>query len=135
MNYKKQYNQQKGNAKYRSIEWDFTYESWIEWWGDDIIRRGTKSDSLCMCRKNDTGPYSPDNTFKDTMRANSVSAHFGKLKGTQPIELVERRASMTRGKPNPKISEALKGKILPIETKIKISDAMKMYHQKLKEAS
>lgn len=97
MTYTKQYNQQKTNAKYRGINWNFSYEEWIEWWGADIEKRGKKKGSLCMARKGDEGPYHPENCFKSLFENNSFEAHYGKSKGTQPKELVERRAAMTRG--------------------------------------
>ena len=99
MTYKTQYNTQKGNAKYRNIDWQFTYESWIELWGTDIDKRGKKKGSLCMARIGDEGPYHPDNCYKSLFEKNTFDAHYGKVKGTQPRELVERRASMTRGVP------------------------------------
>jgi hypothetical protein len=135
MTYIKQYNQQKVNAKHRNIEWQFTYDEWIEWWGEDIEKRGKKKGSLCMARKGDEGPYHPDNCYKSLFEKNTFDAHYGKLKGPQPKELVERRAAMTRGKPNLKIKEALTGRTLSEERKLKISESMKAYRQKLREAA
>lgn len=134
MKYKTQYQNQKGSAKHRNIEWQFSYESWIEWWGDDIEKRGKGKGKLCMARLGDTGPYHPDNVFKELNEQNVYSAHIGKIKGPQPSELVERRAAMTRGKPNPKVAEALTGRVQPIEVNLKRSIAMKAYRQRLREA-
>lgn len=61
----------KTNAKRRRIEWQFTYESWMAFWGADIDRRGGKPYNLCMGRKGDEGPYSPDNCYKTTMLDNA----------------------------------------------------------------
>ena len=58
------YHDQKAAAKKRGIEWQFTYTVWLEWWGDDFASRGKGRGKLCMARKNDTGPYHPDNVFK-----------------------------------------------------------------------
>ena len=63
---------QKTCAKQRDIQWEFTFESWLEWWGDDIELRGSKPDDLCCCRYGDEGPYSPDNCYKDTFHNNSI---------------------------------------------------------------
>jgi hypothetical protein len=70
MNYKHQYNCQKSSAKGRKIDWHFTYESWISWWGADIINRGRKTGQLVMARIGDKGAYHPDNVVKKTMNDN-----------------------------------------------------------------
>lgn len=72
-NPKKYYNQYYNAytcAKQRGIEWHFTYESWIEWWGDDIVKRGPYKGQLVMARNNDIGPYHPDNVYKSTSSDN-----------------------------------------------------------------
>lgn len=68
------YNAQKQHAKRRGIEWHFTVDSWIEWWGEDIAKRGSRSGQLCMSRYNDSGPYHPDNVRKATVNENSIEA-------------------------------------------------------------
>ena len=62
---------QRGNAKRRGIEFHFTYDEWVEWWGDDFDKRGRKADSLVMARHGDTGPYHPDNVKKITYGENT----------------------------------------------------------------
>lgn len=64
------------NAKRRGIAWEFTYETWAAWWGDDFAQRGRDPEALCMARYNDEGPYSPTNTFKSLNRTNSREAAF-----------------------------------------------------------
>lgn len=54
----------------RGIEWQFTYDSWMEWWGDDFHLRGPKSQDLCMARHGDMGPYHPSNVSKKTNAEN-----------------------------------------------------------------
>jgi len=76
--YRKQYSFQKCTAKYRGIDWQFTYESWIDWWGDDITKRGRKHGCFVMARNGDIGPYHPDNVRKITHGENIVEAQFGK---------------------------------------------------------
>jgi hypothetical protein len=71
----RKYQVQYDNARYharhvRGIEWQFTYESWVAWWGDDIDRRGPNSGQLVMSRHGDTGPYHPDNVSKKTCNEN-----------------------------------------------------------------
>ena len=79
MMYKKQYNAQRRAAKFRGIDWNFTYESWIDWWGDDIIKRGIRKDELVMARNGDQGPYHPDNVKKISCSANSIEANKNKI--------------------------------------------------------
>jgi hypothetical protein len=82
--YKQEYLTQKSNAKRRGISWEFTYKSWLEFWGDDIDRRGTSHDSLCMQRFGDIGPYSPDNVKKgypmDNMKTAGVIRRHKNIK-------------------------------------------------------
>lgn len=99
MTYKIAYERQKGSAKHRNIEWKFTYEDWLSWWGTDIDKRGRGRGKLCMARKGDVGPYNPSNVYKATHEENLHVGHYRKIKGPQPKELVERRAAMTRGVP------------------------------------
>lgn len=80
--YKHKYNVQKLTAKKRGIEWNFTYESWMDWWGDDIVHRGKQKGQLCMARYNDVGPYDPNNVRKETTEGNASEAHKGKPKTT-----------------------------------------------------
>lgn len=65
------YNGQKSMAKKRGIAWQFTRESWLAWWGDDYALRGQGRGKLCCARKNDSGPYSPENCIKLTHEENS----------------------------------------------------------------
>ena len=68
--YKQKYNRQRYDAQLRDITWQFTFESWIDWWGEDIIKRGNKSGQLVMARNGDTGPYHPNNVRKVTANEN-----------------------------------------------------------------
>lgn len=61
------YHTQKAGAKRRSIDWQFTFESWVQWWeghlGPDWLKkRGKHNGQYQMARKGDKGPYSPKNT-------------------------------------------------------------------------
>ena len=62
--YYRDYNNQRLHAGYRNIEWKFTFESWLVWWGDDIVNRGQGTGKLCMARNGDQGAYHPDNVRK-----------------------------------------------------------------------
>jgi len=81
--YGKIYKVQKSNAQQRGIDWHFTYDSWVEWWGDDIALRGKGKDKLVMARNNDTGPYHPDNVRKLYGWENCSEAHKGKPKSEE----------------------------------------------------
>lgn len=59
----------------RRIEWELTFEQWVEWWGDDIELRGQGSDNLQMQRINDTGPYALGNIVKGTPKQNTATAN------------------------------------------------------------
>lgn len=71
---KKRYASQKANAKRRGIEWQFTFDTWVKFWGDDLIKRGAKHDRLCMQRFGDKGPYHPDNVRKGYPMQNAKTA-------------------------------------------------------------
>ena len=69
----------RAQAKYRNIDFEFTWEQWHAWWLDHGIdrnkpdpRRG--ADRQCMARCGDTGPYSPDNVYLTTVAQNNKDA-------------------------------------------------------------
>jgi hypothetical protein len=71
----RKYQTQYDNAKYhaihiRNIDWQFTYDTWVEWWGEDITKRGPYKGQLVMARNGDIGPYHPDNVHKVTSTEN-----------------------------------------------------------------
>ena len=76
---KHKYQMQKNNAIIRNIEWQFTFESWLAWWGDDIVNRGRKTGQLVMARNGDIGPYHPDNVRKATCGENCSEGNSGKM--------------------------------------------------------
>lgn len=63
---------QKKRATQRGIEFLFTLEAWIAWWGNDFVFRGRQYDSLQMCRYGDVGPYSLGNTYKASKSENEA---------------------------------------------------------------
>jgi len=77
--YQIKFGTQKQNAKQRGIEFQFTYEEWIKWWGSDIDKRGRGKDNLVMARKGDTGPYHPDNVIKLPNKDNVSAGNAGKI--------------------------------------------------------
>lgn len=61
----------RANAKRRMIVFQFTFEEWTDWWGDDFELRGRKGDDLCMGRFGDEGPYRIGNIYKCTQGENN----------------------------------------------------------------
>ena len=74
----KKYLEQKKQAEKRNIDWMFTYETWLEKWGQDIQNRGKEKNKLVMARYKDLGPYSPDNTYICTHSQNAKDAFTNK---------------------------------------------------------
>ncbi|NIE67463.1 hypothetical protein [Burkholderia sp. Ax-1719] len=85
------FNVQRHNAKRRGIGWDLTFEQWIQWWGEDIERRGTGPCCLQMQRFGDSGPYALGNIKKGTPHQNSVTASI-----VRQNEACERAATIRR---------------------------------------
>ena len=71
---RKKYEQQKRSAASRGIEWGLTFEQWLDWWGEDLDRRGVGTSNLQMQRPADRGPYAIGNIRKGTPRDNMKTA-------------------------------------------------------------
>lgn len=65
------YEQQKSGSKARGIDWEFNFQSWLDWWGNDIDRRGCGPNDLQMQRFADSGPYAAWNVRKGVPRDNA----------------------------------------------------------------
>ncbi len=37
---RQRYYAQRKNAKQRGIGWELTFQQWLDWWGEDLDRRG-----------------------------------------------------------------------------------------------
>ena len=96
--YNDRYHNQKTRAKRRNIDWQFTYDTWIEWWGEDIANRGHSKGKLVMARFNDVGPYSPDNVKKITHSENVSESTTGSTHwiGRQHSEETKAKISATK---------------------------------------
>ena len=77
--YSGEYRAQKQNARRRGILFEFDYQSWVDWWGDDIVNRGRGREKLVMARYNDSGPYHPDNVLKMLGFENVRDGNAGKI--------------------------------------------------------
>lgn len=94
------FHKQKENARSRGIGWELSFKQWVEWWGEDLDRRGCRADQLQMQRFADTGPYALGNIRKGyprdnakttaTMRLNRLSelakASLERLRDETPAE-------------------------------------------------
>jgi hypothetical protein len=85
-NIKEYYWTQKHHAKDRGIDWQFTYDTWLEWWGNDIAKRGQYKGQLVMARHNDTGPYHPSNCRKATVEENIIEGQIGNSNAAKRIK-------------------------------------------------
>lgn len=74
--YNNEYHNHKARSKRRNIDFEFSYEQWIEWWGDDITNRGRKAGQMVMARNNDEGTYHPNNVHKATVEGNVIEGHL-----------------------------------------------------------
>jgi NUMOD3 motif len=112
---KRKFYSQKWHSQRRGIEWQFTLDEWINWWGDDIYLRGNKKGQLVMARFGDTGPYHLDNVKKITCSDNTSEAHTAK----RVSQDTRKKLSLSRsGKPGPNL-----GKTFSAETLEKMSQA------------
>lgn len=97
---KTKYNSQKCAAKKRGIEWYFTFDTWLAWWGNDIINRGRRKGQLVMARKGDQGPYHPDNVYKATTKENQNEWRCGQ-DGSHTVETRIKISKAKKGIPSP----------------------------------
>jgi len=86
---KKRFTSQKRNAKTRGVEWNLTFEEWMEWWGDDLDRRGSGHDLLQMQRIGDAGAYELGNIRKGYPRDNSAT--YSRVTANKRAEEAKRR--------------------------------------------
>lgn len=78
------YNRQKSGAKRRGISWEFNFQTWLDWWGADIERRGIGPNDLQMQRFADTGPYAAWNVRKGTPKDNAKTrGHMQRKRNTE----------------------------------------------------
>ena len=111
--YVEKYRQQKQNARRRGISFEFTYQEWLDWWGEDIVLRGKGKDKLVMARNNDCGAYSPDNVKKMLNQDNVSDGNKGKIVSVSTRD---------------KLSQQKIGTVRSLETRQKISETLKVYY-------
>ena len=76
---------QRQNARRRGIEFDFPFESWLQFWLDSghWHERGVGLDGYVMSRKGDTGPYRIDNVEIKKNIENLSEGNLGKQKSIE----------------------------------------------------
>jgi len=98
IDYRQAYWSQKCSAGKRNIEWHFTYETWLAWWGDDIVNRGKGKGKMVMGRHGDVGPYNAKNCKKITMEENFSEGNKGKPKNADwCVKQSQTRIGVKRG--------------------------------------
>ena len=61
---RKTYSRIKYDVKQAKGVWQFTYESWLAFWGTDINPNGRPKNKMKWCRYSQHGVYSPENCYK-----------------------------------------------------------------------
>lgn len=78
----RKYRMHKSSALQRGVEFDLTFDEWMEIWGDRLKDIGTGSKKLGMLRTRDEGGYSVGNvrlgTPKENVNDRSVAYHSSK---------------------------------------------------------
>lgn len=74
---KKEYLDQKYHAQDRDIDWNISYEEWLEIWliSGMYKNRGREKGNYQMCRRYDEGAYSPTNCYIATVEQNQKERH------------------------------------------------------------
>ncbi len=68
------YNRHKNSAKQRGIEFDLSFDEWLEIWGDRLSQRGKAAHQFQMCRTRDEGAYRSGNVRIATAAENHSEA-------------------------------------------------------------
>lgn len=90
------YREQRNNAKRRGIAFEFSLESWLEWWGDDLQHRGRRSGQLVMARIGDVGAYEVGNVHKVTQTGNILESRQMTVEGRHEVGRRSREAHAAR---------------------------------------
>lgn len=80
---RKKFSRHRSQAKYRNIPFEFSFETWYEWWLNHGVDKNLNvkwagNKRLCMCRYRDIGAYEPSNVYCGTHLQNVQEAHTGK---------------------------------------------------------
>lgn len=84
------FHRQRAQARFRDIDFRFTWAAWHQWWLDHGVDRNVLNpergrDRLCMCRFGDEGAYESSNVYLATHSENaSDAAKNGRHRGGRP---------------------------------------------------
>ena len=100
INAKTKFNAHKSNAKRRGINFDLTFEQWMQIWQESgkIEQRGRGANKYCMCRIGDKGAYCIENVFIGQGKHNVSEGNIGKLDSK---ETKRKKSEALKGKPHP----------------------------------
>lgn len=73
------YRMQRTNARLRGVEFRLSLRQWLDFWSEDLARRGRGKDKLAMCRYADAGAYEIGNIYKGTLLDNLKHARLRKV--------------------------------------------------------
>ena len=85
--------------KHRNIEFNLTFEEWVEIWltSGHWEQRGCKVGQYCMSRYGDKGPYALGNVFIQLHSNNLTEAHLGKSKPKWSDEAKQKQSNSRIG--------------------------------------
>ena len=90
---KQKYRAHKRNAAQRGIDFELSFEQWLEVWGDKLDSRGRHADEYGMCRFMDRGAYKVGNVFIGTPAKNgrtrrlvTIERAYGRMRSETPSE-------------------------------------------------
>ena len=115
---KQHFGYQRRSAKGRGIDFELTYEEWLDIWMSSGFAhlRGKGTGTYCMARHNDIGPYAVGNVSIITFEQNVIDGNKDTAKPKNLPEHAEWRK---------KLSIANKGKPHSAERRKAISDGIK----------
>lgn len=76
--YKLQFQQQRCNARSRTIPFRLTFDQWLKVWHDSgkLSERGKGDNKYCMARLKDSGAYEIGNVYITTFTGNITDGYF-----------------------------------------------------------
>ena len=106
---KTKYNEHRQNAYRRKIEFNLTYDEWMNIWlqSGHWQDRGRGAGKYVMCRYGDVGPYAIGNVYIGTQEHNGYVANVGRQQ--DPSSVVKRSKALKNKK---KTSTAIKNNAL-----------------------
>jgi len=102
---------QRRSAKQRNIDFELTYEEWLEIWMSSGFAhlRGKGTGTYCMARHNDIGPYAVGNVSIISFEQNVIDGNKGTSKPKNGPEYAEWRKKLSiANKGNPHSAERRK---------------------------